>query len=114
MSNAIQLVEFVKWFPETNMEMGFGYDRTAWFVYCRYHGESEWDTHCGPYSTSEHAREWILAIRETKSPLKVRTCPPCGGSGSLPNMTCCPLCGGGGKVVVRAALAPSQPDGETS
>jgi RecJ-like exonuclease len=50
----------------------------------------------------------------THSALTVRPCPPCSGSGSLPDMTCCPLCGGGGKVVVRAALAPSQPDGETS
>ncbi len=46
--------------------------------------------------------------------IRVRPCPPCGGSGSLPDMTCCPLCGGGGKVVVRAALAPSQPEGEKS
>ena len=61
----MQLVKFVKWFRETNMEMGFGYDRTAWFVYCRYRGDAEWGKHCGPYSTSEQAREWILAIRET-------------------------------------------------
>lgn len=84
-------------------QLGAGYelrDPSPWFVYdCEAGatGNGIWHKHCGPYSSFDEARDWILAIRESS----LRPCQQCGGSGSLPDMTCCLVCGGGGKVPHR-------------
>jgi hypothetical protein len=48
-------------------QLGVGYELrvpSAWFVYDRENHDSKWHKHCGPYSTFEQAKEWILNIRE--------------------------------------------------
>lgn len=37
----------------------------SWFVYDRDFDAQGWHLHCGPYSTFDQARDWILAIQET-------------------------------------------------
>lgn len=54
----------VRKFPDTGMELGVGYDRTAWFVFDRkYRERQDWHKHCGPYSTRAQAEGWINDIR---------------------------------------------------
>lgn len=83
------------------LEMGVGYPlreirQTArWFVYDRHSAADRWHMHCGPYASFEQGVDWIKGIRESRG---VAACSNCGGSGSLPDMSCCPNCGGGGKV----------------
>lgn len=61
----------IKTFTATKRELGAGYDLrdpATWFVYDRdanATGNGTWHKHCGPYSTFEQAREWILGIRDT-------------------------------------------------
>lgn len=46
---------------------GVGYtlnDPTTWFVYSRETQSSPWYRHCGPYSTFEEAKSWILKMRQ--------------------------------------------------
>lgn len=58
----------VRRFTLTKMELGVSALGGSYFVYDRDLGESSatWHLHCGPYSTFEAARDWILAIRETE------------------------------------------------
>lgn len=61
----------VKTFAATQKELGAGYELrkpSTWFVYDRdagATGNGTWHMHCGPYSTFDQAKDWILAIRET-------------------------------------------------
>ena len=67
-------VEFVRRFNETGMELGVQQhgdgENFSWFVMARtasrHKWDTEWHTHCGPYSTREQAVWWINEIRETK------------------------------------------------
>ena len=49
-------------------QLGAGCDVTGdwstFFVYDREDASSKWHRHCGPYSTFDQARDWILGIRE--------------------------------------------------
>jgi hypothetical protein len=80
-------------------EMGGGYDSrepAAWFVYDRENASAKWHKHCGPYSSFDQTKDWINSINDRR---EVQPCSDCGGSGSLPDMTCCRTCGGGGRVL---------------
>lgn len=59
-------VTHVRTFRSMRKELGVGCDRHSWFVYDRSIGETEWHKHCGPYSTSEQAAQWIFDIREVR------------------------------------------------
>ena len=60
-------------------QLGAGYDLEkpeTWFVYDREQGRDGngvWHKHCGPMSSFEQAKEWILAIRESKPNRLVQT-----------------------------------------
>ena len=48
-------------------QLGAGYDfrdPETWFVYDREIPPTRWHKHCGPFSTIEQAKGWILAIHE--------------------------------------------------
>ena len=74
---------------------------------------------CDPilYLTCGHTVTWLLG-QSLPNAARCLTCDPptfrgktlcgeCGGSGSLPDMSCCPLCGGGG-VVPSPATATTE------
>lgn len=50
---------------KSGTELGVGLDRGSWFVYMKGKDETEWQKHCGPYSTREQAEWWIREVRET-------------------------------------------------
>jgi hypothetical protein len=47
--------------------LGAGYilsHPATWFVYDRENTNAKWHQHCGPYSTFDQAKDWIMEIRE--------------------------------------------------
>ena len=83
--------------------LGVGRDDGSFYVYDRPFGASslDWHMHCGPYATFDDAADWIRAIQEGRTGSRFTKCSQCGGSGSLPDMTCCATCGGGGVELLR-------------
>lgn len=57
----------VRRFALTRVELAVHALAGSYFVYDRATDDprATWHLHCGPYSTFEQARDWILNIRET-------------------------------------------------
>jgi hypothetical protein len=57
-------VTFIRAFTGTRVMLGVGKDGDSYFVFDRYATAEPWHKHCGPYSTFEEGKDWIMAIRE--------------------------------------------------